>query len=88
MVFIDGEQRHEALVCLRQSNRHWPGVEVEDCRRVERVAVEAYDCLVVDCRWFAAMGEFPEAPIFDDVAEIEVALSTDEIVDGDGFGGK
>ena len=80
MVLVDHLHRHEALARVGQGDRHRPGVEIEHRRRIERVAIQADDRLLVDRRRLAAVEELPEAAILDDVAEIEIALGADEVV--------
>ena len=85
MILVDHLHRHEALAGVGHRDRHRPGIEVEYGGRVERVAVEADDGLVVDRRRLAAMEELAEAAILDDVAHVEIGLRADEVVDGDGI---
>ena len=84
LILIDDLQRHEALAGVGQRDRDRSGVEVEDGRRIKRVAVHADDRLVVDRRELAMVLKFSE-PAFlqSDHTEIEIGLGTDEVIDGD-----
>lgn len=69
MVFGDDLQRHGPAACVGHGDGHRARVEVEDARRVERVAVLADHQLVVDRAQLADVVELAEAAVFDDVAE-------------------
>ena len=79
VVLVDDLERHESLAGIREGDGHRPGFEVEHRRRIERVAVHADDRLPLKRGQLAVVAELPEAPIFDDVAEIEVALRTSKV---------
>ena len=80
LISIDHLHRHEALARIGQRDRNRPGSEVEDCGGIQRVAVQPDDGLVVDRGRFPAMDEFTEAAVFDDIAEVEIALCAREVV--------
>jgi hypothetical protein len=54
LVLVDNLHRHEAIARIGQSYRHGSGVEVENSRRIERVAVLPDNVLMVD-RWNLAL---------------------------------
>ena len=84
LVLIDHLHREKALAGIGQGDRHGTRVEIKHRRRIERVAVHSDDGLLGDRRRFASMHEFPEAPVLDHAAEIEIGLGADEIIGGDG----
>ena len=62
VVLVDHLHRHEALARIGQRDRHRPGIEIEHGRRIQRVAVQADDRLLVDRRRLATVVELAEAP--------------------------
>jgi hypothetical protein len=91
MIFIDDLHRHETFARIGQGDLDRSGIEIEDGRRIERVAVEADHRLIVDPRRLAAMQEFSDgAAVLQDAAEIQVGFGAGEVVDGDrdGVGGR
>jgi hypothetical protein len=42
VILVDCDQRHEPLARIRQRDRDRPGIEIEHCRQVERVAIRAH----------------------------------------------
>ena len=85
VVFTNDLHRHEALAGVRQRDRDGSGIEIEDRRRIQRVAVEANHGLIVDLRRFAAVQKLSDrAAVFQDAAKIQVRLGTNEVADGDG----
>ena len=90
VVFIDHLHRHEALAGVRQRDRDRPGVEIEDGRRIQRVAVEADHGLIVDPRRFATMVELSDrAAVFriprkyrSDSARMKLSMPTGMVLAG------
>ncbi len=80
MVLIDDLQRHEPAARIRQRDGDRPGIEVEDGRRVQRVAVDPDDDLVIDGAQLAEVEERAEAAVSDDVAEVQVGFGAGEVV--------
>ena len=56
-------------------------VEIENSRRIKRVAVEANDGLMIDGCRFAAVLEFSKAALLFEVGGVEVGLCANEIID-------
>ena len=83
MVLIQNHDRHEARARIRQGDSGWPCVEIEDRRRVEGIAVQADDGLVVDRSGLTAVNEFPQPAVLDDVSEIKVGLGANEVIKRD-----
>jgi hypothetical protein len=52
LVLVDGLHGHEPLAGIGQCDRNRTSVEVKDRRRIERVAIEPDDGLLVNGRWF------------------------------------
>jgi hypothetical protein len=71
---------------IRQRDRHRSGVEIEHRRRVEGIAIEADDRLLVDRCGLAAVMELADAAFLDDIAEVKVAFGPDKVVGRDGNG--
>jgi len=86
MILADGHQRHEALARVGHLDRYRSGIEVEHRCRIERIAVEPDDGLVVDRRRLAAVKELAEATVLEHVAHVQVGLRAGKVVDGDRHG--
>src|ERR1700749_3522546 len=67
---------------LGKRHRARSGLEVEDPRRIQGVAVRAHHQLFVDRREFSDVHEAAEPAARDDIAEIQVTFGPDEIVGG------
>ena len=87
VVLADGHQRHEARAGIRQRDRHRSGIEIENRRRIERIAVEPDHRLVIDRGRLAAMVTASRArrPPWRG-CRYRIGLGADEVVDGDRHG--
>ena len=83
VVLVEGHQGHEPCACIRHCDRHRCSIEIEHCRRIEGVAVEANDGLVVDCSWLATMEKFSKGSVFDHGTEIQIGFCANEILRSD-----
>jgi len=72
LVLIGDLHHHEMLAGVGQHDYHRTGIEIENRKRIERVAVGPNDQPPVDRRQLAAMPEFAEGARFDCLAKIDV----------------
>jgi hypothetical protein len=73
MYLIGDLHPHEALAGVRQRNRYRPGIEVDNHKRIQRVAVGSNNALLDRRSKLAAM-PFPEAAVLDHPGEINIGL--------------
>src|SRR6266581_1324029 len=83
LVLIDDLHPHEALAGVRQRDRRRPGIEVDDRKRIQRVAVGTNDALLDRRSKFAAMPEFSKTAVLDHPGEIHIGLGAVVVLDGD-----
>ncbi len=83
--FIGDLHPHEALSGLGQYNRYRPGIEVDNYKRIQRVAVGTNNALLDRRSKLAAMPEFPEAAVLDHAGEIDIGLGAVVVIDRDGL---
>ena len=86
LILIDDLHPHEALAGLRQRNRHRPGIEVDNGKRIQRVAVRTNNTLLDGRSKLTAMPELTEAAVLDDPGEINIGLGAVVVLDGDWLG--
>jgi hypothetical protein len=86
LILIGNLHPHEALAGVRQRNRYRPGIEVDNHKRIQRVAVGTNNALLDRGSKLAAMPEFPEAAVLDHPGEINIGLGAVVVVDRDGLG--
>src|SRR6516225_5622442 len=86
LILIDDLHPHEVLAGLRQRNRHRPGIEVDNGKRIQRVAVRTNNTLLDGRSKLTAMPELTEAAVLDDAGEINIGLSAVVVLDGDEHG--
>src|SRR5258708_34180197 len=70
LILIDDLHPHEALAGVRQRNRYRPGIEVDNHKRIQRVAVGTNNPLLDGGRNLPAMPEFPQSAVPDHPAKI------------------
>jgi hypothetical protein len=68
---------------VRQRNRHRPGIEVDNGKRIQRVAVGADNALLDGRSKLAAMAEFSETAVLDHPGEINIGLGAVVVIDRD-----
>src|SRR5882757_3931134 len=86
LILIDDLHPHEALAGVRQRNRYRPGIEVDDRKRIQRVAVGTNNALLDRRSTLAAMPEFSETAVLHHPGEINIGLGAVVVLDGDGLG--
>src|SRR5258705_5593198 len=86
LILIDDLHPHEALACVWQCNRHRSGIEVDNRKRIQRVAVGPDNALLSGRSKLTAMPEFAETAVLDHSGEIDVGLGTIVILDGNKCG--
>ena len=85
LILIDDLHPHVALARLRQRDRHPPGIEVDNRKRIQRVAVGTDNALLDGRSQLAAMSEFSETTVLDHPGEINIGLGAVVVLDGDGL---
>jgi hypothetical protein len=83
LILIDDLHRHEAPGTRWQGNCHWPGIEVEDGERVQRVAVGPDDAALVCTSELVEVQEFPKGAVFDEPGKVDIGLGAIIVFDGD-----
>jgi hypothetical protein len=74
LILIDDLHPHEPLAGVRQCNRHRSGIEVDNRKRIQRVAVGPNNALLSGRSKLTAMPEFAETAVLDHSGEIDVGL--------------
>src|SRR5882724_10744750 len=85
LILIDDLHPHVALARLRQRDRHPPGIEVDNRKRIQRVAVGTDNALLDGRSELAAMSEFSETTVLDHPGETNIGLGAVVVLDGDGL---
>src|SRR5712672_3814358 len=86
LILIDDLHPHEALACVWQCDRHRSAIEVDNCERIQRVAVGPDNAMLSGRSKLAAMPEFAETAVLAHASEIDVGLGTIVVLDGNKCG--
>ena len=85
MILIDDLHAHKAVTGVGQRNRRRPGIEVDNRKRIQRVAVGTDNALLDGRSKLAAMSEVSETTVLDHPGEINIGLGAVVVLDGDGL---
>ena len=82
MILIGDLHCHKAPAGVRQRNRHRPSIEIDNRKRIQRVAVGTENALLDRRSKLAAMPESSETAVLDYTGEIDIGLCAIVVVDG------